>query len=369
MEYFHTFSSNTLAGSGNQFFFCSDDETALVKSCTLYKAFAEGSYSYSFLFSNIIDSTYSNGSISHKNLIIDSWIIEEVCVGVSSFCDWNSFDQPKAMKPVFFSGQKRKIVNPGEVFSSDPVELNIKTGEYICLEISFSGKTIPYHEESTIPSFVYQNGDWIASKLHPFASMIGVDRKAKKRIGFLGDSITQGIGTPNNSYSHWNAVFAKKLGSDYAYWNLGLGYGRADDAASDGIWLFKAKQNDIVFVCLGTNDILQGYSADEIKKNLQLIVDKLHEAGVVVIVQTVPPFDYSPDHQSVWHNVNNFIVNNLKNTAFVFDCVPHLCKNETESYKAKYGGHPNQEGCRIWGESLFDAVISSKLLRETFEWD
>lgn len=362
MDFFNTFSSNTLAGSGNQFFFCSDDETALVKSCILYKAFVEGCYSYSFLFSNIIDSTYSNGSISHKNLVIDSWTIEEAYVGVSSFCDEHSFEQPKGIKQVSFSGQKRKVVNPGEVFSSDPVELNIKTGEYICLEIIFSGKTIPYHEESIIPSFVYQNGEWIASKRHPFASMIGVDRKAQKRIAFLGDSITQGIGTSVNSYAHWNAVFAEKLGSDYSYWNLGLGYGRADDAASDGIWLFKAKQNDIVFVCFCVNDILQGYNADEIKKNLQLIVDKLHEAGIVVIVQTVPPFDYSPEHQIIWDNVNNFIVNNLKNTAFVFDCVRFLCESEQEPHKAKYGGHPNQEGCRIWGEALFDAVISSKIL-------
>ena len=362
MDYFNNFSSNTLAGSGNQLFFCRDDETALVKSCTLYKVFAEGSYSYSFLFSNIIDSTFSNGLISHKNLVIDSWTIEEAYVGVSSFCDEHSFKQPKGIKQVSFSGEKQKIVNPGEVFSSDPVELNIKDGEYVCLEITFSGKTIPYHEESIIPSFVYQNGEWIASKLHPFASMIGVDRNAKKRIAFLGDSITQGIGTPINSYAHWNAVFAEKLGSDYAYWNLGLGFGRADDAASDGIWLFKAKQNDIVFVCFGVNDILQGYNADKIKSNLQLIVDKLHEAGVIVIVQTVPPFDYSPEHQIIWHDVNHFILNNLKNTAFVFDCVGFLSESEQEPHKAKYGGHPNQEGCRIWGEALFDAVISSKIL-------
>lgn len=362
MDYFNAFSSNTLAGSGNQFFFCNDDEAALVKSCTLYKVFAGGSYSYSFLFSNIIDSTFSNGSISHKNLVIDSWTIEEACVGASSFCDEHSFERPKWIKQVSFSGEKRKKVNPGEIFSSDPVELNIKTGEYICLEITFSGKNIPYHEESIIPSFVYQNGEWIASKRHPFSSMIGVDRKAKKRIAFLGDSITQGIGTPVNSYAHWNAVFAEKLGSDYSYWNLGLGYGRADDAASDGIWLFKAKQNDIVFVCFGVNDIMQGYSADEIKKNLQRIVDRLSEAGIAVIVQTIPPFDYSPEHQVIWHNVNHFIVNHLKNTAFVFDCVRLLCESEQEPHKAKYGGHPNQEGCRIWGEALFDAVISSKIL-------
>ncbi len=362
MDYFKKFSSNTLAGSGNHFIFCNEDETALVKSRTLYKVFAEGRYSYSFLFSNIIDSTFADGSISYKNLIVDSWVIEEVCVGVSSFCDEHSFQQPEVMKSVFFGGEKRKVVDPGEVFSSDTVELDVKNGEYIYLEITFSGKTIPYHEESIIPSFVYQNGEWVASKMHPFAAMVGVDRKTKKRIAFFGDSITQGIGTPINSYSHWNAVFAEKLGREYSYWNLGLGYGRGDDAASDGIWLFKAKQNDIVFVCFGVNDILFGYGADEIKKNLQLIVDKLSEAGVEVIVQTIPPFDYSPQHKLIWQDVNHFIANDLKNTIFVFDCVKYLCKNEEEPHKAKYGVHPDKEGCRIWGEALYDAVISSKIL-------
>ena len=23
---------------------------------------------------------------------------------------------------------------------------------------------------------------------------------------------------------------------------------------------------------------------------------------------------------------------------------------------AKYGGHPNSEGCKVWGEALFEAV-------------
>lgn len=334
----------------------------MTRSCILYKVYAEGKYSYSFLFSNIIDSTFSNGDVSHKNLIVDSWTIEEMNVGVLTSYDIDSFSTPDTMKSVLFSGIKKRVVKPGEVFSSDPVELYAEKGEYICLEIAFSGKMIPYHEESIIDSLVYKNDKWTASKLHPFASMIGVDRNVKKRIAFLGDSITQGIGTPMNSYLHWNAVFAEKLGSDYAYWNLGLGYGRADDAASDGIWLYKAKQNDVVFVCYGVNDILQGYTAETIKKNLQIIADKLNEAGVCVVIQTVPPFDYPPEYQDMWNDVNNFILNELKNVAYVFDCVGVLRKSETEPYNAKYGGHPNSEGCEIWGEALYDAVTSSGVL-------
>ena len=362
MDYFKRFHSNTLAGSGSQFFFRNEDETNITRGCCFYKIFEGGEYPYSFLFSNTIDSTYSSGAKSHKNLIVDSWVIEEMLVGVAAFCDKNSFERPADMKPVLFSGKGRRVVNPGELFCSDDIILNGKCGEYICLEIAFSGGMIPYHDESIIPTFVLEDGEWVPSKKHPFPSMIGSEIGAKKKIAFLGDSITQGIGTPVNSYAHWNAVLAEGLGREYSYWNLGLGFGRADDAASDGVWLYKAKQNDFVFVCYGVNDILQGYDAETIKKNLQIIVDKLTDAGVRVVIQTVPPFNYSDTHRAIWNDVNNFIKNDIKNVTMVFDCVPCLSVGDEKLHIAKYGGHPDEEGCRVWGEALLEAVVSSGVL-------
>ena len=361
MDYFKKFHSNTLAGSGSQHFF-RNDENKITRSRVFYKIFEGGDFSYSFLFSNTIDSTYSDGSVSHKNLVVDSWIVEEMRVGVSTACDKTSFEEPSEMKIVLFSGDRRKVVNPGELFASDPVNIEVKSGEYICLEIAFSGEMIPYHDESIISSFVFESGEWVASKKHPFPSMIGVEREAKKKIAFLGDSITQGIGTTFNSYNHWNAIFAEGLGHDYSYWNLGLGFGRADDAASDGIWLYKAKQNDVVVVCYGVNDILQGYDAKTIKKNLQIIVDKLTDADACVVIQTVPPFNYSEAHRTIWNDVNDFIKNDIKNVSMVFDCVPYLSVGNDQLHMAKYGGHPNDEGCRAWGEALLKAVVSSDVL-------
>lgn len=355
MEYFKKYSSNTLAGSGNQFFFYHENSQQ-TRSCTLYKVTKGGEYSYSFLFSNTIDSTFSDGAISHKNLVIDEWTINQMLVGVCTWCDQKSFEYPTDMKQVLFGGQEQKTVHPAELFCTDPVKLNAKDGEYICVEIVFSGPMIPKHEESIIPSFVLHNGEWIPSKNHPFVSMVGIDAPTKKKIAFLGDSITQGCGTPINAYEHWNAVYAGLLGNEYAYWNLGLGYGRADDAASDGIWLYKAKQNDIVFVCYGVNDIIQGYNTDVIKKNLQIIVDKLHDAGARVIMQTVPPFHYSEENRKKWQEINHFIKCELKNIDFLFDCVKCLAKNESEPHMSKYGAHPNSEGCRVWGEALFEAT-------------
>lgn len=173
---------------------------------------------------------------------------------------------------------------PGEFFTSDAMELEAKKDSYLCLEIEFCGSMIPYHEESILPVFEKDNGKWIPSKRVPFPGMIGCNRNVRARIGFLGDSITQGIGTAVNSYLHWNARVAEAIGPDYSYWNLGIGFGRAADAASDGAWLFKAKQMDMIVMCYGINDICQGKEQEQIKKDLLTVVWKLQKAGVKVLI-------------------------------------------------------------------------------------
>lgn len=70
MKYFEDFTSNTYAGSGNQLHF-KMNENEIRTGRVFYKISVGGEYNYSILFSNIIDSTYADGSISHKNLICD----------------------------------------------------------------------------------------------------------------------------------------------------------------------------------------------------------------------------------------------------------------------------------------------------------
>ena len=80
MQYFERFSSNTIAGSGNQHWFSmpkGERRTGRV----FYKITVGGSYAYSLLFSNIIDSTFSKGDQSHKNLLCEEWCIHAARVG------------------------------------------------------------------------------------------------------------------------------------------------------------------------------------------------------------------------------------------------------------------------------------------------
>lgn len=368
MEYFGQFVSNTCAGSANQLIFSTEGDK-LTTGRVFYKVNVGGELDYSFLFSNIIDSTFNDGSISHNNLVCDQWFIGGARVGkckeipplsdmskLSVSDDGDADIRVTELKELSFGGHKEKWVMPGEFFFSDPISLRLESGEYLCLELSFSGNMIPYHEESLLPIFIKDGDSWRYSKKMPLASMVGCKRDVSARIGYLGDSITQGIGTRCNSYLHWNALLSEKLGDEYSYWNLGIGYGRASDAASDGAWLFKAKACDIIFVCFGTNDILQGHSEEKIKDDITRITKLLKAAGKTVVLQTLPPFDYVGENVLKWQRINDFIKTSLSDIAdLIFDIAP-LLEVEGKPGAAKFGDHPNEDGCAVWADELFLAA-------------
>lgn len=374
MDYFGKFSSNTCAGSGNQLLFnTAEGETRTGR--LYYKVYAPGKYSYSILFSNTVDSTFADGSMCRRNTLGGHWEILEakaaVCPGsalgedVESKTAAERINETKlSFVELTFDGSLNRQVKPGEFFHTDPLELDFGQGDYLCLELTFRGEGVPYHEESQLPLYIKGEDGWYYCKHLPFASMLGCDRQIKQRIGFLGDSITQGCGTGVNTYVHWNAVLAEKLGQDYAYWNLGLGYGRASDAATDGVWLSRAKHNDIVVVCYGVNDLLQIGDEQQLKADLEKIVDCLNAAGVKVVLQTIPPFDYEGERIGKWLRVNDYIRQTLsKKAALVFDVVPWLQQDEAHPHMAKFVGHPNEEGCTVWANALYDALINSGLLK------
>ncbi len=369
MEFFQKYASNTYAGSANQLFFGTDGKINVGR--VFYKISVGGTYNYSILFSNTIDSTYSDGSVSQKNVICKSWTLHSARVGKCKNIEMKKEISSLVMdedikvvdfKELTFDGEKSKVVTEGELFSCDEFEYSFEKDEYLCLEVAYSGDMIPYHEESLLPAYVKGVKGWKYSKKTPFASMIGCDRKVAKKVAYLGDSITQGIGVPSNSYNFWNARVSESWGDKNAYWNLGIGFGRANDASSDGAWLYKAKQNDIVVVCFGVNDICQGMPKGQIKSDLLNIVEKLNEANCKVILQTIPPFDYDEERKARWLEINEYIKTTLsKKVEFVFDVVPYLSKSEDEPQIAKFGGHPNEQGSEVWAKALFKAIEKSNL--------
>ena len=169
MNYFNQYVSNTYAGSGNQYYF-STEEGERRTGRVFYKIAAGGEYDYSILFSNIIDSTFADGSVSHCNLVCPSWEIHSARIGKCKHIDGGKsiFEMTVAddgegkeadivvseLREIYFNGQRSRTVSPGEFFSSDPIRLNFDKNDYLCLEMTFSGAMIPYHEESLLPVYV-----------------------------------------------------------------------------------------------------------------------------------------------------------------------------------------------------------------------
>lgn len=352
MKYFDTYVSNTTAGSANQHFFGTDENVQTGR--VYYKIFCGGRFEYSLLYSNTIDSTFADGRDSACNKVCDEWEIVSLRVGRCAACDMHNPCDPESFVTVTFSGDIHKTVNPGELFCTDPFTFEAQNGEYMCIEISFRGKMIPHHREFQMASFRKKSdGTWRKSVHLPYPSMVGCNRKVKAQIGFLGDSITQGIGSTQNSYRHWNSVVADNLGTDYAFWNLGIGYGRAADAASDGMWLYKAKQNRIVVLCMGVNDISRCGDCVPPAQSLEKIITKLKDSGCKVIIQSIPPFDFADEKYTLWKDSNRTVEEELSKIADGYFCnLDFLTGKEKDDGKAVYGGHPNDEGSKIWGENL-----------------
>ncbi len=346
------FTTATFGASGNQYAFTSDgkEHTGII----WYKFCRSGEYDFSLLYSNTMDSTFGNGSESVCNFVCDNWEILSLSTAFSE-----KIQDPARLDftQLFFDGKPGKKIGAEDVFfNTDPVKIKSVKDEFICIKITFRGSRIPCHEESILSSFLIENGELVSSKRLPFPSMLGIDAHAAKRLCFLGDSITQGIGVPVDSYKHYTALISEKLPPCIACWDLGLGYARANDAATNGVWLSKVKTNTHAVICLGVNDINQGYGADAVISALDKTVDALKSAGLKVLVQTVPPFDYNPENKQKWLKINNHIKTvSAEKADMIFDCVPVLgCGDDLRT--AKFGGHPGEEGCRLWADALYPEI-------------
>lgn len=352
MKWFDTFASNTLGGTGNQLF-CRDDAARVRSGRIYYKIFHGGKYRYSLLFSNIIDSTYKVEYGSWCNFVCDEWEILKVSVGRCKHVTCEAAGEAGNLTTLTFDGSPRKRVRPGEFFTSDPLELEFESGDYLCYEIEYRGGMFPYHLESILPTFVWENGRWVPDKRVPAPGMIGCDREVELRIGYFGDSITQGIGTPPNAYTHWCALVSEALGTRCSYWNLGLGYGRGQDAATGGAWFFKASKCDALVVTFGANDVGRGRTVEEMKRDFSTLIERLKAGGKKVFLQSVPPFDWKDDYLVRYEAINRFLVDELAGKADGFlDIAPLLTDEARGPGMSKYGKHPDETGCRIWAEKL-----------------
>ena len=236
--------------------------------------------------------------------------------------------------------------------------------------IPFAGKDIPYTpDKSLLPCFI-ENGDTLTPSCDfPQPVVIGTPWDLPE-LTFLGDSITQGLGTLPFRYESWVARISRALRGRIAVRNLGLGFARAEDAASRGIWLEKAKTGKYVTVCLGVNDLLQlspTLSCEALETrvyaSIETIVTELKATGAKILLLAIPPFHWSGVAKDAWYRINARIRAELAPTVAHFMDTPTVWGVEDAPHMAKYGkeppdGHPDGNGGAAMADALVDVLTS-----------
>ena len=330
---------------------------------TYIKPQEAGTFHWSFWYDNTVDSRWANGSTANVNDPGSNWHIDAAYIADGGTTHDGSI-VPGTEVPVTFGGNTSKSVAPNERFWSDPVSLTVPKDHYLVftwtITVTATGKTVPYTYDEMVSSYVAAGNHAGDESAAAFASagnvmvapnLFAYDRPVRKRIAFLGDSITQGIATTRDAYEYWVAKIANGLGAHYAVWNLGSGYAQAQDAATDQAWLYKAKQNDTVVVCLGVNDLGTGNRTDvQILADLTKVVSSLkaNNPACEVILCTVPPFGFTGTKEVYWRNINSMIrTNPPAGVDRVFDIAAVLSQpapNDNlilDGYRANGGNHPN----------------------------
>lgn len=352
---FTTYVSNTVVSTGNNFYIEKAENIT-------YRAYLPveqyGELEYKFFFTNTVDSTYTKGKIAFVGKSGGSYTISNATVADGGT---GVEDKITNRTPVTFGGKETKEVAADESYWSDPVTMNIPEGHYMVWEWTVSGEGIPCNKMSSLTSTAssadgetFEFCDEI-----PLPQIIGAKRDVKHTVAAIGDSITQGCQTEQMKYEFWASKISTQLGSDVAFFNCGLGWARASDAASNENWLSRVSQYDTVIVAFGTNDIVSGKyggkksSAEEIDEYLDAIVSYLTEKGCDVILFNAPPQDFKKTNEGVRTALNEKIPAIAEKYGAKFFDFSALLSTEDEPGKAVYGGHPNGEG----GTVVADAFV------------
>lgn len=352
---FTTYVSNTVVSTGNNFYIEKAENIT-------YRAYLPveqyGELEYKFFFTNTVDSTYAKGKNAFVGKDGGAYTVSNAVIADGGT---STEDEITNRTPVTFGGKETKEVAADESYWSDPVTMNIPEGHYMVWEWTVSGEGIPCNKMASLTSTAssadgetFQFCDEI-----PLPQLIGAKRDVKHTVAAIGDSITQGCQTEQMKYEFWASKISTQLESDVAFFNCGLGWARASDAASNENWLSRVSQYDTVIVAFGTNDIVSGKyggkksTAEEIEGYLDTIVSYLTEKGCDVILFNAPPQDFKETNEGIRTALNEKIPSIAEKYGAKFFDFSALLSTEDEPGKAVYGGHPNGEG----GTVVADAFV------------
>ena len=174
---------------------------------------------------------------------------------------------------------------------------------------------------------------------------------APRRIVFLGDSLTAGLGLPREQSVP--SLIQDRLadeGFDYEVVNAGV----SGDTSAGGLsrldWSLDGDV-EILVIELGANDGLRGLPVAQMRRNLDEIISRAKARGITVILtgMEAPP-NYGPRYTSEFRQVFRDLADD-HDVAFV----PFFLEGVAgiSSLNGSDGIHPNAEGARVIAANLW----------------
>ncbi len=176
----------------------------------------------------------------------------------------------------------------------------------------------------------------------PGAATAGGPTAATRRIVFLGDSLTAGLGLPIDQA--YPSLIAARLAARGTGWTV-VNAGVSGDTSAGGMRRLEWSLDGgaaILVVALGGNDALRGLPPADLARNLDVIVTKAKGLGArVVIAGMEAPPNNGPEYTARFRQTYSDVAarHDVTLLPFLLDGVAGI-----ESLNQADGIHPNQAG-------------------------
>lgn len=176
-------------------------------------------------------------------------------------------------------------------------------------------------------------------------------RSGAPRIVVLGDSLTAGLGLPEDQA--YPARLQEKVDAAGLRYDV-VAAGVSGDTSAGGLsrldWSLDGDVKVLV-VALGGNDGLRGLPPDEMQRNLAAIIERAQARGIrVVLAGMEAPPNYGRDYQVAFHKVFPALA-----ARYHIPLVPFLLQGVAglEGLNQPDGIHPTADGARIVADNVW----------------
>jgi acyl-CoA thioesterase-1 len=189
--------------------------------------------------------------------------------------------------------------------------------------------------------------------------IIQVSAEAKTKVMLFGDSLMAGYGLTQNH--HLDKVLQKKFkGQNITFINASV----SGDTTKGGLdrldWSLGDKP-DLIFLCLGANDMLRGINPKVTRDNLDMMIKKIKSKNIKIILagmmaQESYGVNYAKQFNSIYPDLSKKY--KIKLYPFLLEGValnPELNLDD--------GKHPNIKGVQVIAKNIFP-IIQDEILNK-----